>query len=245
MFRLLHVLFMMTNSSYRRALLLSTTTNCTHRACSCRRYVNHLLRLVDFSLDLLRSNIRSLIIQRNYKMAENGTPSRKFFKYDPTKPPDDPDEAPYQYICIIVSTNAPKNHVWTNFYRYLCDQYFNRYELLKKFEKKFDQRKKEICQEIIDELFPGKFVHKKEDGQWYVLSNAQAQEKIMQRFDHIRRNVKKGIAPSIDASFSRSAQISDKDLSAFLDGIDLDDDDEDIQTFLDGIDLDDGDDFGA
>ena len=57
--------------------------------------------------------------------------------------------------------------------------------------------------------------------------------------------IKEGNAPSIDANFTTSAQISDEDLSAFLDGIDLDDDDEDIQTFLDGIDLNDGDDFGA
>lgn len=145
----------------------------------CRRYANPFLRIVNFSIDLLRSNIRSLIIQRNYKMAENGTPLKIFLEYDPTKPPDDPDEAPYQYI--IISKNAPKNHVWTNFFHYLCDQYFNRYEPIKKFENKFDQRKTEICQEIIDELFPCRFVKKDtEVGLWYELSNKDAHEQIKQ-----------------------------------------------------------------
>ena len=125
-------------------------------------------------------------------MAENRTPL---------------EEDPTDIDVIIAKSYSGGKNTWTKFFHYLCVQYFNEYDSI---QNKFDKRKTEICQEIIDALFPGRFVQKnKKEGQWYELSNAKALEQVKQRFCHIRRNVKEGHAPSIDENFTRSSQIRD------------------------------------
>ena len=97
------------------------------------------------------------------------------------------DKAGPTDIDIVFSTDASKrNTEGTKLYLFLVEEDFENYN---KIEDKFSAEKRQIAQNIVEALLPGRFMKgiKGQQGKWKVLSMKDAEDRVMQRFCDVRR----------------------------------------------------------
>jgi hypothetical protein len=83
---------------------------------------------------------------------------------------------------IVISTNRSKRD--TEGTRLYLDLVKKKYENYIKIQDKFSTEKRQIARDIAASLLPGRFMKeiKGQQGQWFVLSEEEAEDRVMQRF---------------------------------------------------------------
>ena len=107
------------------------------------------------------------------------------------------DKAGPTDIDIVFSTDASKrNTEGTKLYLFLVEEDFENYN---KIEDKFSAEKRQIAQNIVEALLPGRFMKgiKGQQGKWKVLSMKDAEDRVMQRFCDVRRARKAKAAKNV------------------------------------------------